>query len=162
MTSEGWPDSRVEDLGFSASRPEPLVLDLLGGGMSIELPVTGGSMSPCIRDADVVTLAPIGDRVCLGDVVAFPRPDGRLVIHRVVARREQRLRTRGDAASGPDPWIDRQSLIGRIEKVTRHGRRARPGLGPARSLIAVLSRAGLLRQLLRPVRWLTRPADPDR
>ncbi len=45
-----------------SSHPEPLVLDLLAGGMSVEIPVTGGSMSPSIRGADVVTLAPIGDQ----------------------------------------------------------------------------------------------------
>ncbi len=134
-----------------------LVLDLLAGGMSVEIPVTGGSMSPCIRGLDVVTLAPAGDRrVRRGDVVAFARPDGRLVIHRVVAFEAERVRTRGDAASQADPWIGRASLVGHVEGVSRRGRRARWGLGPGRSLIALLSRAGLLLHLLRPVRWLTR------
>ncbi len=99
-----------------SSRPEPLVLDLLAGGVSVELPVTGGSMSPHVRSGDVLTLAPIDDRrLRLGDVVAFPRPEGRLVIHRVVALEEGRLRTRGDAASRADAWIDGESLIGRAE-----------------------------------------------
>ncbi len=140
-----------------SSRPEPLILELLAGGLSVEVPVTGGSMSPCLRDADLLTLAPIGDRrVGLGDVVAFPRPDGRLVIHRVVARAGGRVRTRGDAASQADAWIPWESLIGCVEAVSRRGRRARSGLGPERWLLALLSRAGLLRPLLRPARWLAR------
>ncbi len=142
---------------LSGARPELLVLDLLAGGMAVEIPVTGDSMSPSIRSSDTLTLAPIGERrVSLGDVVAFARPDGRLVIHRVVAIAEDRLRTRGDAASQIDAWIDRDSLIGRVEGVSRRGRRARRGLGPGRSLIAALSRAGLLRHLLRPWRWWAR------
>ena len=140
-----------------SSRPEPLILDLLAGGRSVEIPATGGSMSPCIRSADTVTLAPLGARrVRLGDVVAFARPEGRLVIHRVVALAGERLRTRGDAASRADAWIDRRQVVGRVGGVRRRGRRARWGLGPGRSLIAVLSRAGLLTPLLRLARRLAR------
>ncbi len=140
-----------------SSRPEPLVLDLLADGISVEIPVTGGSMSPNVRSADVLTLAPIGNRpVHLGDVVAFARPDGRLVVHRVIALDAERLRTRGDAASKADASIAREILLGRVEKIHRRGRRARWGLGPERSVLAVLSRAGLLRPLLRTVRWLVR------
>ncbi len=145
-------------------KPEPqaelsaaLVLDLLAGGMAAEIPVTGGSMSPCIRSFDVVTLTPIGDRrLGLGDVVGFARPDGRLVIHRVVALGQETLRTRGDAVSAVDPWTLRGNLIGRVEAVSRRGRRARWGLGPGRGLIALLSRIGLLRPLLRPWRCFVR------
>ena len=150
----------MPDPKLSGARPEPLILDLLADGVSVEIPVTGGSMSPCIRSRDTVTLRPIDDRrVHPGDVVAFARPDGRLVIHRAVAVAGERLRTRGDAASHADPWIDRNSLIGRVEQVGRRGRRARWGLGPAKPLIAWLSRAGLLRHLLRPLRWLGRRSE---
>ncbi len=128
--------------------------------MSVELPVTGDSMSPHVRGSDVLSLTPIGHRpVRLGDVVAFARPDGRLVIHRVIAIKGERLRTRGDAASQPDAWIARAALLGRVEKIHRHSRLARWGLGPERWLLAVLSRAGLLRPLLRPIRYLTRLPD---
>lgn len=143
----------MPDPKFSGARPEPLVLDLLADGVSVEIPVTGGSMSPCIRSHDVVTLVPIGDRrVRPGDVVAFTRPDKRLVIHRAVAVTGERLQTRGDAASHADPWIDQGRLIGRVKQVSRRGRRTHWGLGTARSLIAWLSRTGLLRHLLRLAR----------
>ncbi len=131
------------------------MLDLLAGGMSVEIPVTGDSMSPAILSADILTLAPVDvRRVRLGDVIAFPRPDGRLVIHRVIARRSERLLTRGDAASAADAWIARERLVGRVEKVSRRGRQAYWGLGPDRWLCALLSRAGLLR----PIMWPTRCA----
>lgn len=140
-----------------SSRPEPLVLDLLADGLSVEVLVTGGSMSPCIRGSDTVTLVPIGNqRLRLGDVIAFTRPGGRLVIHRVIALSGDRLRPRGDATARADAWITRQSLIGQVAEVSRRGRRARLGLGPEKWIIAWLSRAGLLTPLLRPVRWLAR------
>ena len=133
------------------------MLDLLAGGMSVEIAVTGDSMSPAILSGDAVTLAPIsGRRVGFGDVVAFPRPDGRLVIHRVVARRADRLLTRGDAASAADGWIACERLVGRVEKVSRRGRQAYLGLGPDRWLCALLSRAGLLRFVQWPTRWALR------
>ncbi len=129
------------------------MLDLLAEGTSVEIPVTGDSMSPCIRGSDVVTLEPVdGEEVRLGDVVAFTRPDGRLVIHRVVALDAKRLRTRGDATSAADAWIPQQSVIGRVEKVGRRGRTTRWGLGLGRVLIAVLSRAGWLRLVFWPLR----------
>lgn len=142
---------------LTARDVDPLVLELLAEGMSVEVPVTGDSMSPFIRDLDVVTLVPLGhEPPRRGDVVAFPRPDGRLVIHRVVASAGGRLRTRGDAAGLADGWIDAEILIGRVEKIERRGRRVRLGLGAERALIALLSRAGLLAPLLRPVRWLVK------
>ena len=142
--------------GLLSSRPEPLVFDLLNSGMSVEIPVTGDSMSPCIRSSDTLILAPIGGRIRRGDVVAFPRPDGRMVIHRVVALAREKIQTRGDAVSHADAWIDRKSLIGRVLGVDRCGRQTRRGLGQGRSLIALLSRAGLLHLLLRPMRWWVR------
>lgn len=138
------------------------MLELLADGMSVEIPVTGDSMSPCILGSDIVTLEPIeGRQVRLGDVVAFPRPDGRLVIHRVVALDATRLRTRGDATSAADAWIQRQDLIGRVEKIERHHQTTRWGLGTARPLIAILSRAGLLRLLFWPLRRAARAAIRD-
>ncbi len=140
-----------------SSRPEPLLLELLAEGTAVEIPVTGASMAPLIRTHDVLTLAPLEGRpVGLGDIVAFLRPDGRLVVHRVIATAPGRVRTRGDAAPAADGWTDKASLVGRACKVERNGRSVRLGLGFGRLLFAVLSRLGLLAPLLRPWRWLAR------
>ena len=142
-------------------RPEALVIELLSEGLSAEIPVTGSSMAPCIRAYDVVSMVPTADRTLRrGDIVAFPRPDGRLVIHRVVDLDGDRILTRGDAAPGDDGWIERQTVVGRVYRVGRRGRLARLGLGPESALFAALSRTGLLAPLLRPFRWLARRSGP--
>ncbi len=155
--STGALGSSAESLGFSA---EGLVFELLAEGMAVEIPVTGASMSPFIRGLDVLSLAPL-DRgaIARGDVVAFPRPGGRMVVHRVVAATGDQLLTRGDAAPQPDAWIAAAMAAGRVESVARRGRLVRWGLGPEAPLIAWLSRFGLLAPLLRPVRWLVRRGD---
>lgn len=148
------PEPALSSLGC---RPEPILQDLLAEGLSVEVPVTGTSMSPFIRSGDTITLAPIGRHVSRrGDIVGFPRPDGRLVVHRVIALRDGRVLTRGDAATDEDGWIDAQAITCRVEGIERRSRRLSLGLGIERTIVAALSRAGLLVSLLRPFRWLGR------
>ena len=138
-------------------RPEPLVLSLLADGMSVELAVTGASMSPFIRSQDTVTLTPIDpQRIRRGDIVAFTRAGGQLVVHRVIDLTASRFRTRGDAAPQADEWIARRLLVARVTAVMRHSRPVSFGLRRGSLTIAWLSRAGLLAAALRPLRWLTR------
>lgn len=144
-------------------RPEALLHEFLADGLSAAIPVTGASMAPFIRSHDVITLAPLGSRpIHRGDIVAFQRPDGRLVVHRVIGLSSSRILTRGDATSGDDGWIDQEKVIGGVEGIERDGQPVRLGLGRGRSMIAVLSRVGLLLPLLRPLRWLVRPSTSRR
>lgn len=143
------------------ARPEPLVLRLLSDGLSVELPVTGHSMSPFIRPRDTLTLEPLGlRRVRLGDVVAFARAGDRLVIHRVVAAGPEAVQTRGDSATRPDEWIDRRRILARVSAVQRRNRPVSLGLGREARWIAWLSRTGVLSLVARLQRRLrgSRPA----
>ena len=110
-------------------------------------------MAPFIRDGDVITLAPLDpkDRLRLGEVVAFQHPQsGKLVVHRVVARQQRAVLIRGDAVDGcSDGLIPMDSVLGRLVKVERGGRRVSLGTGPERMLIAALSRPQLLVPLWR-------------
>ena len=137
-------------------RADALALELLAEGLSVEIPVTGSSMAPFVRSGDVLRLAPLVAPACRGDVVAFPRPDGRMVVHRVVAAAGDRLLTRGDAVPQADGWIAAAALAGRVVSVERRGRATRWGLGPGALLIAWLSRRGLFAPAMRPWRWLVR------
>jgi len=67
------------------------------------LVVSGSSMSPSIRDGDLVLTARLWLGGSVGDIVLVKRPsDGQLILHRVIEQGEGWRRTRGDASLSPD------------------------------------------------------------
>lgn len=67
------------------------------------LVVSGNSMSPSIRDGDLVLTARLWRGGEVGDVVLVERPsDGQLLLHRVIERGAGWRRTQGDASLSPD------------------------------------------------------------
>jgi hypothetical protein len=141
----------------------PLLIRLLGAvlekGKSFRFEATGSSMSPFIRDGDGITVSPLlGTSPRLGDAVAFIHPEsGKLVVHRVVGKRDGSYLIRGDSSSDCADLIPRAKVLGRVTRVERDGKRVYLGLGPERYLVAVMTRRGLLQPLLMPVWRLVRP-----
>lgn len=67
------------------------------------LVVSGSSMSPSIRDGDLVLTARLWLRGEVGDIVLVERSgDGQLLLHRVIEEGEGWRRTKGDASLSPD------------------------------------------------------------
>jgi hypothetical protein len=67
------------------------------------LVVSGSSMSPSIRDGDLVLTARLWLGGSVGDIVLVKRPgDGQLLLHRVIEEGEGWRRTKGDASLSPD------------------------------------------------------------
>jgi hypothetical protein len=67
------------------------------------LVVSGNSMSPSIRDGDLVLTARLWLGASVGDIVLVQRPsDGQLLLHRVIEQGEGWRRTKGDASLSPD------------------------------------------------------------
>jgi len=129
---------------------------------SLRLQVKGFSMTPFVRNGDVVTLSPIsGDKVGVGRVVAFLRAcDRKLVIHRLVGvlqGPEERYIPKGDNLSGPDDPISRADMLASVEKVERGGKVLSLGMGPERGLIAYLSRINFFCGLSLFKSWLFFP-----
>jgi hypothetical protein len=82
----------------------------------------GSSMEPALPPGTEVVLR-CGETGARGDVVAF-LADGRLVVHRVVARAADGswTLTRGDARVLPDPPIlDPEAVVGRVAGMWRGG-----------------------------------------
>ena len=135
-----------------------LMRAVLERGVPFRFRARGWSMTPFIRDGDVITVSPLGRALpAAGDVVAFVRPEkGTLVVHRVVSRHGAAVVIRGDSAPGAaDEVIPAGSLLGRVTQVEREGRSVRLGLGPERAAIAWLSRSGWLAPLrARIASWL--------
>jgi len=67
------------------------------------LVVSGNSMSPSIRDGDLVLTARLWLGASVGDILLIKRPsDGQLLLHRVIEQGEGWRRTKGDASLSPD------------------------------------------------------------
>jgi hypothetical protein len=136
-----------------------LVKEVVSKGVECRLEVKGYSMSPFVKDSDTVTISPIVDSSPgFGDVIAFVHPGTeKLVIHRVVGKFGNACLVKGENTSEPDGLIERKHMIGIITRVERKGRKVLFGLGPERFLIALLTRANLLRPLLRLLRRIFLP-----
>ena len=123
-----------------------LLQTILGKGMPVSFTAKGFSMVPFIKDGDVLTVVPLqGTSPGLGDVVAFFHPGTeKLAIHRVVGEKGHFYCIRGDNSFQADGFIPKTSILGRVKRVERNGKRVYLGLGPERFLIALLTRRGLL------------------
>jgi signal peptidase I len=136
-----------------------LVKEVLSKGVECRLQVKGYSMSPFIKDSDVVTISPIVDSSPeFGDVITFIHPrTEKLIIHRVVGKSGDACLVKGENALEPDGLIKKENVLGLVTKVERKGKRIFLGLGPERFLIAFLTRTNLLLPILRPVWRVFRP-----
>ena len=136
-----------------------LVKEVLGKRVECRLQVKGYSMSPFIKDRDLVTISPIVDSSPgFGDVIAFIHPKAdKFIIHRVVRKIGDACLVKGENSLEPDGLIERKHIIGIITRVERKGRKVLFGLGPERFLIALLTRKNLLFPVLSPVWKIFRP-----
>jgi signal peptidase I len=145
-----------EGLFLSGAVLLELLRSVLEKGVPFRFQANGFSMSPFIRDGDVVTVSPLFDLTPhLGDVVAVIEPGtGRLVLHRVVEKKGSSYITKGDNIAKEDGLVPTENILGFVTKVERKGERVAVGFGPERILIAILNRRGLLAPLLIATRKL--------
>ncbi|MQA00009.1 MAG: hypothetical protein GEU80_11885 [Dehalococcoidia bacterium] len=111
-------------------------------------------MGRAIRSGSRVRLI-VAERPRFGEVWAFCTEDGRVVVHRCIARRSGRYRFHGDT-SGPDAPVPLDRLIGRAIEVEDRG-------GEVRTLrfasgAATAARLRTLDDARRAVRALPSPA----
>jgi hypothetical protein len=146
-----------EELSLSSLNLEKLMRGVLDKGASFRFQSKGFSMSPFIKDGDVLTIVPLqGSAPGFGDVVVFTHPHtGKLIIHRIIGKRSSSYFTKGDNAPEEDGLISRAAILGRVTKVERNGGYISLGLGLDRFVIAFVTRTGLL-PLLWPIGGLVR------
>jgi signal peptidase I len=151
-----------ETQSLSSAAITELMKAVLDKKAPFRLTAPGFSMTPFIRNGDVITIAP--GRYRFGDVVAFLNPHhSKLTVHRIVHVSREGYLLKGDNAPEPDGRLHGLTLIGRVVRVEHHGRPFKLGLGPERILMAWLSCRGWLAPFLgrlwhciRPVakRWV--------
>ena len=99
---------------------------LLQEGRSIRFRACGASMSPAIRDGEIVHIGPAAPAdLCPGDIVLVKNA-GRLLLHRLVkADADQDVFiTRGDCGQDDDPALEGAQILGLAQaKLVRIGPR---------------------------------------
>jgi len=148
--------SRGGDLPLSNRGQLDLLCAVSARGAQFRATVRGSSVTPFIRDQDVLTIGPLnGVAPRVGEVVAFVVPNWeRLVIHRVITRVGDAWLIRGDNCTEADGFIQGEHILGRVTRVERRGGSVHFSLGPEARLVAWFQRANVLMPAVRAGRWV--------
>jgi len=92
-------------------------------GADFRFRAPGTSMSPVIRDGDIITLSPPkGIKPVSGDILAFRHPEtGKLIVHRVIGVSSDTFLAKGDNSQDPDGHIPLSNILGVVTRVERNG-----------------------------------------
>ncbi len=99
--------------------------EVLSRGRALKFRAKGGSMSPFIRNGDVVQLVPVKGKINLGDIILYRSSYGNTIVHRVVQRRREIVITKGDSSPSPDQPVLSKQVLGRVVAVEKNGWRIR-------------------------------------
>jgi len=120
------PDSPIASKRSALSLSERIELfqEVLERGLDARVPVTGRSMTPFLRDGDVVTLRAVPfSSLRWGDIIFFRSADDRPVMHRIVRWRRRGgrtlVQTAGDAVGGLDPPVGEEGILAKVCSVER-------------------------------------------
>ncbi len=149
---------RRGDLSLSNEALSAILLDVIKKGRPVRFKAKGFSMSPFLKDGDVLTVSPLAGRpLRTGDIVVIRHPSaGTVAVHRVVRRSSGSLVLKGDNSPEADGLFSSGSVVGIVTGVERAGRPVRLGTGPLRGAVAILSGAGVLDPFLRRARGIIR------
>lgn len=123
QVSSGLHFEQNNDDGVSLSAP--MIMDLIEAvhnkGASFRFQAKGHSMTPVIRDGDIITVSPLKDLMPRrGDVLAFRHPERpQMMVHRVLHAKERKCFIKGDNCSKADGWIPAENILGVITNVEK-------------------------------------------
>jgi hypothetical protein len=108
--------------GAKAAVATSLVTEVLARDGATWVREASLSMSPIIRPGDEVCLIhPDPERITRGALVAWQRGEG-LVLHRVLARTDAGVVTKGDALASPDPPVGWGQVVAGVAALRRAGK----------------------------------------
>lgn len=104
-----------------------LSAEILRAGAAVRFQAHGASMSPLVRDGDVLLIRPVSpDALRVGDVVLCGREPDRAVVHRVIRVTTHpdgpRFTVQGDALPKPDGTFPAAQIYGRVAVIERGGK----------------------------------------
>jgi len=141
---------RKDEISLKGESLKALLQDVIKRGKKFRFETKGFSMHPFVRNGDVLTLAPLsGRKIQIGDIVACEEPVSRkLIVHRVVRKKEKGYLVKGDNSYKADGCVQRDSIYGRVVRVERKGKAVSFSLGPEKYVIASISRDLIGRRVL--------------
>lgn len=115
---------------------------VLGKNLPFRIQAKGHSMSPIIKQGDIIVISPLYDnKPGCGDVLAFlDSTTNSLTVHRMVKKKGDQYFFRGDNSLGSIEMVTSQKILGRLTRIERKGKTIHLGLGPERILIGFLNR----------------------
>lgn len=148
---------RRGDLALSGDSLTALLRDVLAKGKAFRFRAKGSSMSPFVKDGDIITVSPLrGREPRTGEIAAFLHPKtGRVAVHRIVRTAGGLFLLRGDNSLDADGALHRERILGIVTEVLREGKRIRGVHGRFAPAIAFLSRTGGLARGLGLLRRLS-------
>jgi hypothetical protein len=152
------------ELPLSGGSLTELLSSVLAKDKAFRFQAKGQSMSPFVKDGDVITVSPLrGREPRTGEIVAFLHPkSGRAAVHRVVRAAPGTFLLRGDNSGDAEGPLAAERILGVVTEVVRDGRRVKGIRGRWSPAVALLSRSGgLVRglELLRRLTGRTRKKD---
>ena len=99
--------------------------EVLGRGKTFKFKAKGGSMSPFIRNGDVVEVVSLKRKINFGDIILYHSSYGNSIIHRVIQRNKESIITKGDSVPGSDQPIFSKQVLGRVVCIEKNGWRIR-------------------------------------
>src|SRR5579859_2184311 len=115
----------MTDRGADSKLFEEVTRELLGQGMGVRFRARGASMSPAIRDGEVVQITPVIVSKLRKDDIVLAKTNHGFRLHRLVVADHARnlFITRGDCGQQDDPAVRREEIIGvAVSKEVRVGR----------------------------------------
>jgi signal peptidase I len=125
VTSPDLPlEQKNEGISLSASVIMELIEAVHEKGAPFRFKANGYSMTPAIRNGDIITVSPLANlSLKRGDVVAFRHPESpQMLVHRVLRKKGDRFLIKGDNCSDADGWISVENILGVITRVERQGK----------------------------------------
>ncbi|MFC2064440.1 signal peptidase I [Chloroflexota bacterium] len=116
--------------------------------VSVRMTVYGDSMTPFLRNGDVILLSPLENNPPkIGDILAFEQTGiQKLVIHRIVHIDPEGFEMKGDNHHRSDGIILPRQILGRVINIEHNHKNANIGISRVKSWIAWLSKIDLLRR----------------
>ncbi|MCK5313297.1 MAG: S24/S26 family peptidase [Desulfobacteraceae bacterium] len=146
-------DDPSNNLKLSGKNFTNLMRAVLEKNVDFRFQAKGHSMSPFIKNMDIVTVSPLFlNKPEPGDIVAaFFQERESTLVHRVIGKQQGKFIIKGDNNKSRDGVFEQDQIIGVVSKVERNGKRVLYGGGLFGKIIALLSKSSFLNNLILPI-----------